>query len=169
MHGVCLLFCVLLPCAAIAIGGCRRSNVTSRISERKTTRNAETISSATSAPETWDLEAPASVAAELARLHGNGDLGAELFAHYCAVCHDAEGRGDGIYYVDNLDAMPADLTDKMSSESWTGEHIETVVREGSGRVGKSPLCPPWGSVFSDNQVSAVVAYVQQLPDRPAEE
>ena len=168
-RGPCLLFSVLLAYAAIAIGGCGQSNRTSRIPERKSTQNSATTSSAVSAPETWELEAPASVAAELAGLHENRDLGAELFVHYCAVCHGADGRGDGIYYADNLDAKPADLTDKVSSESWTGEHLETVVREGSGRVGKSPLCPPWGGVFSDNQVSAVVAYVQQLPDRPVEE
>jgi len=165
----CLVFSVLLACAAISIGGCGQSNTTSQISERKSTQNSETTSPATFAPEIWVLEAPTSVAAELASLHGDKDLGAELFAHYCAVCHGADGSGNGIYYPDNLDAKAADLTDKMSAESWTDEHIETVVREGSSRVGKSPLCPPWGGVFSDNQVSAVVAYVKQLPDRPAEE
>ena len=118
-------------------------------------------------PKQWILEPPASAAAE----SGDDDVkqGPALYRHYCGVCHGPEGKGDGQYYSDSLDAKPADLTDRQTVGQLSGEYISKVIREGSASVGKSPLCPPWGRVFSGEQVTAVVAHVRGLSAAPAEE
>ena len=79
-----------------------------------------------------------------------------------------EGRGDGQYFSDELSARPADLTDQKLLDSLTDEHLTSVITKGSISVEKSPLCPPWGRVFSEAQVTELVSYVRTLPKLAAE-
>ena len=108
----------------------------------------------------WELEPPKSVIA--ARDTTPHDPGA-VFKHYCSVCHGSEGRGDGQFYSDELPSKPANLTDQQAMEILTDEHLTLVITGGSVAVGKSPLCPPWGRVFTKEQVAELVDYIRTLP------
>jgi mono/diheme cytochrome c family protein len=116
----------------------------------------------------WILDPPLSVAAEMAQSEAGDDPGPRLFQHYCAVCHGPEGRGDGQYYSDDLDCVPADLTRPEILGPLPDDHVAKVIREGSAGVGKSALCPPWGRVLSDHQIAAVVRHVSKLAVPSAE-
>ena len=113
----------------------------------------------------WDLNPPRSVTASM--LPKPVDPG-KNFKHYCSVCHGMEGRGDGQYFSDELSARPADLTDQKLLDSLTDEHLTSVITKGSISVEKSPLCPPWGRVLSEAQVTELVSYVRTLPKLAAE-
>jgi mono/diheme cytochrome c family protein len=107
----------------------------------------------------WELDPPKSVTA--AKSTAPHDPGA-VFMHYCSVCHGPEGRGDGQYYSDELPSRPANLTDQKAMELLSDDHLTLVITGGSVAVGKSPLCPPWGRVFSKEQVAELVVHVRQL-------
>ncbi len=154
----------------VALLGCGRregsSAPTTQPSPAKTTSPQSTPepSSAAASPERvaspleeWVLEPPASVAGQLDR-SDKMHFGPTLFQHYCSVCHGAEGKGDGRYYSNSLNVSPTNLVTANLSD----DRITKVVREGTTAVGKSALCPPWGRVFSEEQVAAVVAHVKRL-------
>ena len=113
----------------------------------------------------WDLNPPRSVTAS--KVNKPIDPG-KNFKHYCSVCHGMEGRGDGQYFSDELSARPADLTDQKLLDSLTDEHLTSVITKGSISVEKSPLCPPWGRVLSEAQVTELVSFVRTLPKLAAE-
>lgn len=161
--------CVMTPLVlfsvafAVAMTGCRRADRSA-----PSAPSAPAVAAPADSPDTWQLDPPASVGPEIAKLYEEKNVGAQLFQHYCTACHGPRGKGDGIYYSDGLAAKPTDLTDKSMAEVWTDDHIAKVIRDGSAAVGKSALCPPWSRVFSDEQVSAVVQHVRQLPNALAE-
>jgi mono/diheme cytochrome c family protein len=83
--------------------------------------------------------------------------GARIFAARCVLCHGESGHGDG--RASRLYAPPpADLT-----ASWrTTEYKLSIVREGGGALGRSPAMPPWGGTLSDEEITAVVRYIDDL-------
>jgi mono/diheme cytochrome c family protein len=99
--------------------------------------------------------------------------GHELYDQYCAVCHGANGKGDGPL-ADDLKVRPADLTEISKRRS--GKFPEVEVREiidGRHKVrghggGEMPV---WGRVFSrstfgevevDAKLDALVAYLRSI-------
>ena len=101
--------CVMTPLVlfsvafAVAMGGCRRA-------DRSPPSEPEPEPAASAAsPDTWQLDPPASVGPEIAKLYEEKNVGAQLFQHYCTACHGPRGKGDGIYYSDGLAAKPTDL------------------------------------------------------------
>jgi mono/diheme cytochrome c family protein len=92
--------------------------------------------------------------------------GREVFAHYCAICHGAEGTGDG-FNSTNLEVPPRDLANPDFWQQTTDERVVLVVSNGGGAVGKSVLMPAWGRTLNDRQIRAVVAFLHTLPDTQA--
>jgi len=91
----------------------------------------------------------------------NPKVGKHLFRHYCAVCHGVTGKGDGIN-ADHLgDVHPADLTSE-SIDKLDDEEIYEVIDGGGAAVDISYYMPPWGAVFSENQINSIVAYIRTL-------
>ncbi len=83
--------------------------------------------------------------------------GAEDFATYCAVCHGAEGKGDGAA-ASGLDPKPIDLAlTKMSTEE-----LKKLIKEGGAAVGRSPLMTPWGAVLDQAKLAEVVTFIEGL-------
>ena len=86
--------------------------------------------------------------------HGAGTgVGKTLFDQTCARCHAADGKGDP--------TAKAQLgVPDMSDPAWQGVHpddvIKRTVREGS----KSKKMPPFGTIYSDAQLDAIIAYVR---------
>ncbi len=90
--------------------------------------------------------------------------GAAVFATYCAMCHGADGNGDGAAAA-GLDPKPANLNEAEFWKTRDDAHIAKVVAEGGAAVGKSPLMAAWGAVLSKEQLDAVVKFV--LAKKPA--
>jgi len=78
------------------------------------------------------------------------EIGKEIFQTYCALCHGADGKGDGSY-VPMLTAKPTDLTmlQKNNDGVFPFEHVYEVL---DGRVetaghGTKEM-PIWGNFFA---------------------
>jgi mono/diheme cytochrome c family protein len=99
----------------------------------------------------------------LALLGTNAALadGATTFAQFCATCHGAGGKGDGIVAT-ALPVKPADFTTADFWATRDDAHVTKVIKEGGPAVGKSPMMAPWGGVLSDAQIAELVAYLKTL-------
>jgi cytochrome c553 len=90
---------------------------------------------------------------------GSAAAGKSSFTTYCAVCHGAEGRGDGPAGA-ALTPKPRNFTDGAAMAKLSDAHLIKVISQGGASVGKSPLMAAWGGVLNDQQVKDVAAYVR---------
>ncbi len=87
--------------------------------------------------------------------------GAILFAKYCAICHGAEGKGDGFNSF-NLDPRPRDLSDSTYMRALGDDQILQTVSGGGRSVNKSPLMPAYGWTLNKQQLRSIGLYVRSL-------
>lgn len=87
--------------------------------------------------------------------------GAILFGKYCAVCHGAEGKGDGFNSF-NLDPRPRDLSDSTYMRALGDDQILQTVIGGGRSVNKSPLMPAYGWTLNRQQLRSIGMYVRSL-------
>jgi len=93
--------------------------------------------------------------------------GRRLYVSYCQLCHGTGGKGDGPL-AKVMKISPADLTTTVRSRSDT---ILTKIITGEGRqtiTGRdrhnllSDVMPEWKDVFSESQITALIAYLRFL-------
>jgi mono/diheme cytochrome c family protein len=90
--------------------------------------------------------------------------GKALFVKYCAVCHGAEGKGDG-FNAFNLDPHPRDLSDKQYMSAFTEERLYQTIELGGRGMNKSPSMPSWGGRLNRQEIRYVIAYVQSMSEK----
>lgn len=88
---------------------------------------------------------------------------ADLYAQNCSSCHGASGQGDGPLSA-GLNPTPAKHADGGYMNALSNEHIFKVVKEGGAAVGKSAMMAPWGSSFSDEEITGLVAFMRGLAE-----
>jgi mono/diheme cytochrome c family protein len=98
-----------------------------------------------------------SVAAAHAGENAASSRGAATFAQYCALCHGAEGKGDG-RAARVQQVRPADLTRSARSAAYKSE----IIRKGGAAMNRSSSMPSWGEVLSASDIDDIVAYLQTL-------
>lgn len=99
--------------------------------------------------------------------------GPDLYTEFCAVCHGADGKGNGPA-ASALKVQPTDLTTIMrtSNNKFPDLRIKQIIL-GDGAVAAhgSLDMPTWGSIFksissngafADMRVNALVAYVKGI-------
>jgi mono/diheme cytochrome c family protein len=89
--------------------------------------------------------------------------GKHLYKHYCAVCHGLSGKGNGINADSLGDVHPTDLTSE-EFDKYDDEEIYEVIEGGGAAVDISYFMPPFGGVFSEDQINSIVAYVRTLSE-----
>jgi mono/diheme cytochrome c family protein len=72
--------------------------------------------------------------------------GEQMFATTCGFCHQAGGRHEG-------------RGPKLSNTERSDEYIIERIKKGKGGA-----MPAYGSVFSDGQIIAILAYIRGLDD-----
>jgi mono/diheme cytochrome c family protein len=87
--------------------------------------------------------------------------GRQVYHHYCAICHGADGKGDG-FNSSNLAVAPRDFTNPAFWQQATDKHLLLAVSKGGPAVGKSVLMPAWGRTLTDGQIRDVVAFLRTL-------
>jgi mono/diheme cytochrome c family protein len=94
---------------------------------------------------------------------GDGPIvrGHEAYGVYCVSCHGEKGKGDGPI-AESLNPRPTDFTDKKIMRAMTDDHIAEVIRRGGSDTRKCHLMPSWISVFSEGDVTDLVAFVRSL-------
>lgn len=100
--------------------------------------------------------APAS-AADDAKLKAT----AHLYDTYCAQCHGVQRNGKGVNTV-GLSVQPRDHSDNKGMSSIPLDEMSKAIRDGGASVNKSALMPPWNSVFTDEQIADMVAYLRKV-------
>jgi mono/diheme cytochrome c family protein len=93
------------------------------------------------------------------------ERGKQTFAQYCATCHGAEGKGDGVA-GQNLPIAPQNLTDGRVLNALPDHFLRRVVADGAQSVGLSPLMPSFTPFLSEMQIDEVIAYVRTLASPP---
>ncbi len=96
--------------------------------------------------------------------------GHKNFNRYCSACHGNAGDGNG-YNAVNLDPAPRDLTD--SQEEYMGklsnDEVYEVLDVGGYGVDLAGTMPVWGTLFSEEDLWSIVAYIRTLhPNDEAE-
>jgi len=82
------------------------------------------------------------------------DLGQRLFQRNCAACHGERGAGDGPGGR-SQPKRPADFTDARRMLAGTGQLFTAKIRRGGMGTGM----PYWGSIFTEEELAAVVDYL----------
>ena len=103
----------------------------------------------------WPLSAQAQDAA----------AGQETYEQYCALCHGAQGQGDGSLSA-NLDPKPRNHTDGAYMNALTDAHLLKVIGEGGAAAGLAPIMPAWKDILSAQQIQDVMAFVRTLAVPP---
>ena len=85
----------------------------------------------------------------------------DLYAHYCAACHGATGKGDGPN-APNLPVKPANHTDAKAMATRTDDRLYDGISAGGIVLGKSPLMPGFGQTLTHAQIRGLVAYIRKL-------
>lgn len=83
--------------------------------------------------------------------------GAQVYSKYCALCHGAQGKGDGRAAV-LQQRPPANLTQSRR----TYEYKLDIVRRGGAALNRSSGMPAWSEALTDREITDVVAYLQTL-------
>ena len=89
--------------------------------------------------------------------------GQQVFAQYCAACHGAEGKGDGIS-GQNLPIKPQNLTDGRQLNPLPDFFLFEIIAHGAQAVGLSPLMPGFKPYLSDIQINEVIRYIRTLAE-----
>ena len=104
--------------------------------------------------------------------------GAFIFRAYCAPCHGASGRGDGVM-AGQLRQPPPSLTTFTTRNGgvFPVERVRQIV-DGTGPAAHGNRdMPVWGTLFkrlqvggagAQDRIDAVVRYLQGIQERPAE-
>ncbi len=102
--------------------------------------------------------------------HGAGGVdprilerGKQTFGLYCANCHGADGKGDGVA-GQNLPIKPQNLTEGRILNALPDHFLFSVIAHGGQEVGLSPLMPNFKPFLSDVQIREVIAYVRTLAE-----
>lgn len=84
--------------------------------------------------------------------------GEDLYNHYCALCHGAEGLGDGRMARVIRDPPPFNLTRSRVPAGY----IKLIVRQGGAALMRSERMPPFGEELSDSELDVLVEHLEAL-------
>lgn len=80
---------------------------------------------------------------------------------YCTQCHGMQGNGKGIN-VRDMSVQPRDHTDTKEMSARSDDDLFKVIKEGGVAINKSVLMPPWGDIFTDEEIKGLVAHLRRL-------
>lgn len=91
------------------------------------------------------------------------ERGKVVYQQYCATCHGAQGKGDGVSAA-NLPIRPQNLTEGMIVNPLPDSFLHKIISQGGQAVGLSPLMPGFTPYLSDVQIDEVIAFVRTLAE-----
>jgi mono/diheme cytochrome c family protein len=87
--------------------------------------------------------------------------GKQVYDQYCATCHGAEGKGDGIAGA-GLPIKPQDLTAGLILNPLPDHMLYRAIAEGPQSIGLSDLMPPFSPQLNERQINNVIVYIRTL-------
>lgn len=99
---------------------------------------------------------------------GDPSRGKAHFEELCALCHGAQGRGDGVGAA-SLDPKPFDFTDAPQMAKLTDAFLKAAIKEGEyegvehgTKYGFTPLWMPAFPKLSDGEISDLIALERDM-------
>lgn len=86
------------------------------------------------------------------------------FRWYCIQCHGPRGDGKGVNNLRaaKLPVSPRNLTDGKDISQFSDKEITRTITHGGGVNDLSPIMPPWGNIFSKEEIRDLVAHVRKI-------
>ncbi len=91
--------------------------------------------------------------------HRQGFDAKGTFNSVCATCHGQDGKGDGVAAA-SLDPKPANFTDPAFWKANPDSVLFKAIKDGGASVGKSPMMVAWGGTYNDDQIHALLKYIE---------
>ena len=88
----------------------------------------------------------------------------ENFRWYCIQCHGPTGDGKGVNNTEKLPVSPRNLTDGKDMAQFSDEDMVRTITRGGGASDLSPIMPPWGNVFTKQEIHDLVALIRKMCD-----
>ena len=110
------------------------------------------------APST-PAETTATPPATTASAATGADLGAQVFAKRCALCHGPDGHGNGVG-AKGLKPQPRNFHDLAYMSTRPDSSLLRVIHQGKGPM------PRWQGVLSEAEMNAVLAHIRELGKKP---
>ncbi|MBK9138683.1 MAG: cytochrome c [Verrucomicrobia bacterium] len=90
---------------------------------------------------------------------------AAVYQVACAPCHGVSGRvPEGDPMLQHFKNVPADFTDPLFNSREPASDWFLVTKHGGPSLALSSQMPSFAEAFSDEEISALVAYVKQFPE-----
>lgn len=86
-------------------------------------------------------------------------LAEDAYNTACATCHGVDGAGNGPGAA-ALDPKPASFTDPAYWAEASEERMAQAIEEGGAAVGLSQAMPAWGALYGEEQIQALVEYIE---------
>ena len=86
----------------------------------------------------------------------------ENFRWYCIQCHGPTGDGKGVNNTRKLPVSPRNLTDGKDMAQFSDEDMMRTITHGGGASDLSPIMPPWGNVFTNQEIRDLVALIRKM-------
>ncbi len=83
--------------------------------------------------------------------------GHRVFRQRCATCHGPQGRGDG-QNAYNLQPPPPDFQESLAKVPRADR--KRIIEGGTAALGRSPMCPPRGRAVDEDDVDALLAWLE---------
>lgn len=89
--------------------------------------------------------------------------GAKQYAYYCAPCHGNSGKADG-FNASFLPQKPTSFENKEYMSSRNDGTLYDGIYAGGYILNKHHFMPPWRTLFSDEEIRDLVAFIRKLCD-----
>ncbi|MCC6319788.1 MAG: c-type cytochrome [Gemmatimonadaceae bacterium] len=87
--------------------------------------------------------------------------GPALYGRWCAPCHGASGRGDGLN-ASRLPVTPAAHASAASMSARSDDALYDTIASGGAIMNRSPRMPAFGETLTPPQIRALVAEIRRL-------
>ena len=100
-----------------------------------------------------------------AQTKGDAKAGKAKYDANCVGCHGSTGKGDGPAAA-ALKPKPQDHTDGKIMNALSEKYLFDIIKDGGAAMKKSPIMPANNKKLTDQEISAVVAYIRSLANPP---
>ena len=115
--------------------------------------------STTPAPSAPAASTPAETTGTAASATTEADLGAQVFAKRCVLCHGPDGHGNGPG-AKGLKPQPRNFHDVAYMSTRPDSSLLRVIHQGKGPM------PRWQGVLTEAEMTAVLAHIRELGKKP---
>jgi mono/diheme cytochrome c family protein len=91
-----------------------------------------------------------------------------LFQEHCAVCHGAQGKGDGPG-ARVVAQKIRDFTDAQAMRSVSDRFLFEIIQKGGSQFGRSNAMPAWSMKLSDAEIRELVELIRSFARPGAKE